>query len=280
MNDQYEFSGKTVEDAIANGLNQLNLTRDQVDIEVVNKGSRGILGFGSEAAIVRMMPRATSAALTETATVESASETFLADTAVSEEPEEIVLPNKEQVTAESIEDDPLDDEEAYDDDDDDAEITDEELAEMAVDLLAEMVALMGLDAEVTSVWKDPEPGDHERCLQLDIHGDDLGSLIGYRGETLSSVQFLLRLMVNQKIHAWQNIVVDVDNYKAKRAKQLVEMVKRMVAQVVETGRAISLEPMPSNERRIVHLSLRDHPDVYTESSGESDRRKVHIIPRD
>ena len=138
---------------------------------------------------------------------------------------------------------------------------------------------MGYDAEVNATWKEPEPDETESCLMLSVDGEDLGSLIGRRGETLDSLQYLLRLMVNQKYRNWRNIVVDVGGYKEKRSNQIVQLAERMATQVIESGRAVSLEPMPANERRMVHLALREHPDVYTESSGESDRRKVHIIPK-
>ena len=283
MNDQYEFSGKTVEDAIADGLIHLSLNREQVDVEILNKGSRGILGFGSEASVVRIIPRTADAAPPEPPAAEIASTPAptTRPPGTAEPDIEPVSEIEEAQTSTLSDDGALVGAVAEDDDDDyDDEITDDELGEMAVDLLEEMISLMGLDANVTAMWKDPEPGDNERCLQLDVHGNDLAVLIGRNGETLSSVQFLLRLMVNQKIHAWQNIVVDVENYKSKRADQLVQMAERMAAQVAETARAMSLESMPSNERRIIHLALRDHPDVYTESSGDSERRKVHIIPKD
>jgi spoIIIJ-associated protein len=86
-------------------------------------------------------------------------------------------------------------------------------------------------------------------------------------------------MVNQRIRQWKTIVVDVDQYKERRVSQLTQLAERMADQVIKSGRAVSLEPMPANERRIVHLALRDHPTVYTQSSGEGERRKVHIVTR-
>ena len=109
---------------------------------------------------------------------------------------------------------------------------------------------------------------------------ELGALIGRRGETLENIQYLLRLMVNQKIYKWKNIVVDIEHYKERRVAQLTQLANRMADQVASSGRSISLEPMPANERRIVHMVLRNHPDVYTESYGEGARRKVHILARD
>jgi spoIIIJ-associated protein len=141
---------------------------------------------------------------------------------------------------------------------------------------------MGFTGNVQAAWK--EGGDDldehgERYLLLNVKGDDLGSLIGRRGETLDNIQYLLRLMVNQRLHRWTNIVVDVDGYKERRANQLRQLAMRTATQVASTGRSVSLEPMPANERRIIHIVLRDHAEVYTESAGEGERRKVHIIAK-
>ncbi|HXF60408.1 MAG TPA: R3H domain-containing nucleic acid-binding protein, partial [Caldilineaceae bacterium] len=156
---------------------------------------------------------------------------------------------------------------------------DEAMAAMAVELLSEMVRLMGFDAQITASWQAPDDPGGDRYLLLDIHGPDVSPLIGRRGETLASIQYLVRLMVNQRLKQWKNIVVDVEHYKERRVAQLTQLALRMAEQVTQSGRAVSLEPMPPNERRIVHLALRDHPTVYTQSSGEGDRRKVHIVAK-
>ena len=87
-------------------------------------------------------------------------------------------------------------------------------------------------------------------------------------------------MVNQQMKEWTNITVDVEQYKERRVEQLTQLAHRMAEQVATGGRAMSLEPMPANERRIIHIALRDHPAVYTESTGEGERRKVNIVPRE
>jgi spoIIIJ-associated protein len=157
-------------------------------------------------------------------------------------------------------------------------VSDEELTAMAVELLGNLVQHMGFDAQVNAAWHDADDNG-ERYLLLDIHGHDLSPLIGRRGETLASIQYLVRLMINQRIKRWKNVVVDVEQYKERRVNQLTQLAKRMADQVTQSGRAVSLEPMPANERRIVHLALRDHPSVYTQSSGEGERRKVHIVSK-
>jgi len=289
---QNEFEGKTVEDATAAGLKSLGLSENEAEIEVIEKGSRGIFGIGSSTAVVRILKRtatensigsvdAVSARPTKNTDSNSVQSSTEANTIMHAEMKSDV----ESITDDAPTDDAPTDGDLYEEDAssdelyDEEEISDDELADMAMDMLGRTVSLMGYDVEITARWKDPEPGDDERCLTLDVEGDNLGPLIGRRGETLDNLQYILRLMVNQKIHAWCNIVVDVASYKSRRAEQLAQMAHRIAEQVVESGRSESMEPMPSNERRIVHLTLRDHADVYTESIGDSDRRKVHVVPR-
>ena len=114
-------------------------------------------------------------------------------------------------------------------------------------------------------------------LVLNIVGDELGVLIGRQNETLSALEFVTRLMVNQQVRTRTNFVVDVNGYRAKRAESLRKLALRMADQVAESGRTVALEPMPPAERRIIHLALRDHPTVITQSIGEGDRRKVTVV---
>lgn len=150
---------------------------------------------------------------------------------------------------------------------------------MAGAMLGQIVQLMGFEATIAEEWRAPDADNDEPYLLLNLHGRDLGALIGRRGETLNNIQYLLRLMVNQRLHAWKNIVVDVDSYRQHRVEHLTQLALRSAEQVARTGRPLALEPMPPNERRIVHLALRDHPEVVTESSGEGERRKIQILPR-
>ncbi len=150
---------------------------------------------------------------------------------------------------------------------------------MAVEMLEHLVTLMGFEARVVASWRPADDGQGPPSLYLDIQGKDLGALIGRRGETLASIQYLLRLMVNQRLKEWKAITVDVEQYKERRITQLTQLALRMAEQVADTGRSIALEPMPPNERRIVHLALRDHPAVFTQSSGEGERRKVNIVAK-
>jgi spoIIIJ-associated protein len=299
----HEFTGKTVDETIAEGLAKLGLRREQVEIEILNRGSRGIFGLGSEPARVRIVPHSQTATAETTSSTPSSTVTpsIASPTTVSAGQSAAVPVSKSVSYAPEIEED---DEHSKDDGsrqatavrdlageamDDDLPYrsssaaapatTDEALTAMSLDMLRRMVELMGFRAEVVASWHLADSEEHEPYLLLDIRGDELGALIGRRGETLASIQYLLRLMVNQRIKQWKNIVVDVEQYKERRVAQLTQLALRMAEQVAQSGRAVSLEPMPPNERRIVHLALRDHPTVYTQSSGEGDRRKVHIVAK-
>jgi spoIIIJ-associated protein len=114
---------------------------------------------------------------------------------------------------------------------------------------------------------------------LNITGDDLGVLIGRRGETLRTLQYLVRLMVSHRLKHWTDLVVDVQNYRVRRRRALENLAHRVAERVVKEGRTQALEPMPAYERRLVHIALRNHPDVTTQSVGEGERRKVTIVPR-
>lgn len=318
----YEYKAKSVDEAIEEGLQSLNVTREQVTIEVINKGSRGLFGIGSEPAVVRIqLQEATPitdkpdetvpTAQTDMQATSKDSPTTAADAMVEETTattvtspttEDPIAPvesavvdefdndEAENFEAEDVEAEDIDDDgsEDYLQEDDEADFDeDDDLAALAADLLDEMIHLMGFEAQITAAWQDEDDdfedeeeessGGQRQYLLLDVEGTDLGALIGRRGETLDNIQYLLRLMVNQKIHQWKNIVVDVEGYKARRVTQVTQLAERMAEQVARTGKAISLEPMPANERRVVHMVLRNHPEVYTESYGEGSRRKVHIF---
>jgi len=119
----------------------------------------------------------------------------------------------------------------------------------------------------------------EPTLVLDIRGGDLSTLIGRRGETLDGLQYLVRLLVAKELSHYVHVVLDVEGYKAHRAQMLKQLALRMADRVATTHKPAALEPMPANERRIVHLALRDHTQVRTESVGMGENRKVTIIPQ-
>jgi spoIIIJ-associated protein len=139
---------------------------------------------------------------------------------------------------------------------------------------------MGVEAVIKSHWGEPDAPGKVRPLLVDVHGDDLSLLIGRRGETLSALQYVTRLIVGKELHKPVAIVIDVEGYRARREETLRRLARRMAEQAIDRNRTMSLEPMPANERRIIHLELKDNPNVTTESVGEGNHRKVTIIPQD
>ncbi len=143
-------------------------------------------------------------------------------------------------------------------------------------ILETLMGHLGFDARV-----EVAVGDTSR-LNVVAQGDDrdaLGALIGRKGERLSALQHLVNLMLSKEIGAWTRVLVDVEDYRGRRERQLRELAERAAARVVETGKMLQLEPMPALERRWIHLTLRDHAAVATQSIGEEPNRRVVLVPR-
>ncbi len=146
---------------------------------------------------------------------------------------------------------------------------------VAREVLETLLRGMGIPARVDIA--PPPPSESRAAFVLDIIGDDLGVLIGRRGETLRDLEYLARLLVAQKTGKTIHFNVDVEGYRTRRERVLRELAKRMAARVQVNGQPITLEAMPPHERRIVHLTLHDHPHVRTNSIGEGDHRRVMIL---
>jgi spoIIIJ-associated protein len=245
MERTVKTTGAGVEEAIAAGLEELQVDQDAVDIEILDEGSRGVFGLGARDARVRLTIK----------------------------PKPVPQPTVAQpapLTAEpeAVEAAPEIDE---------AEKSEAELARGA---LLELLTMMGIkDSRVDVRKAEAAPGERETPLVLDVRGPDVSVLIGHRGETLAALQRITRLIVGQETAGRTNLVIDVDGYKAQREESLRRLAERLAEQAVRTNRRVVLEPMPPHERRIVHLALRDRQTVTTESIGEGDRRKVTIIPQ-
>ena len=224
-----EARGKNVEEAIAHGLAELGKTRDEVEIEILSQGSRGLFGIGAEEARVRIR---------------------VIEPQVMEAIEKPVAPPPER-----------------------------DFQQIAKGVLEELLVKMGIKASVV-VRQKVEVGEGEPPpVVLDIVGEDLGILIGRRGETLAALQYMTRLIVSRKMHRWYPLVVDVEQYKVRRERSLRRLAQRMAERVSFSRQPVALEAMPAYERRIVHLALRNHPTVTTKSVGEGEQRKVTIIPK-
>jgi len=161
------------------------------------------------------------------------------------------------------------------------EVTEKEsdIAEAAKSVLETLLARVGVVASVVSQTKPPIEGGEgaSNVITLDVTGDDLGILIGRRGQTLSSLQYIVRLIVAHQEKARVPIVIDVEGYKQRRYGALQALAWRMAEQVKVRGRSFALEPMSAYDRRIIHLTLADDPDVTTESIGDGEARKVVIM---
>ncbi len=275
-----EASGPDIESAISKGIAELGVSRDEVMIEVLEEPGRRLLGLGAKQAKVRVTvikapatpapppavtPPPASAARTEAprpparpmeAPVAPAAKPTQAPAPASEFEEDEDWADEESVTAEDLAED----------------------ATVGAETLRELLHHMDINAKVV-VRPAKSESDEAQHWTLEIQGRDLGALIGRRGETLAALQYITRLIASRDLERRANIVIDVEGYKSRRETMLRRLAKRMAEQAIQRGRTVSLEPMPPHERRIIHLALRDNPNVTTESVGEGDHRKVTIIPR-
>lgn len=237
-----EIIAPSIEEAIAQGAEELGIPKEDLAIEILDEGTKGFLGLGTRQARVRLTIRAGLSDQQST---------------IQESTLEPETPDAPQVQ----EGPPIDDEGAI---------------SLSKATVKELLEKMGVVAEVSAFWGEKDENGRIRPLHVDISGRDLSILIGRRGETLTALQYISRLIVGKELRRPVAIVIDVEGYRARRERQLRQLARKMAQQAVERERSMSLEPMAPNERRIIHIELRDHPKVYTESVGEGDRRKVTI----
>jgi len=267
-----EVSASDVESAIAQGLQELHLIRAEVKIEVLDEGSRGVLGIGARPARVRLTPFAELQAQQAPEAVESPPPAEVQQAArPATEP---AVPAAEKSTdadqehtskAEKV---PL------------PKIDGEDLA---LALVQEILGHMGLkryQVAVRSVF--PANSDEEPFIWVDVtlgNNNDVELLLSHRREGLNALQTVVQTMWSHRTKSSLRVNVDVNGYRQRREQQLINMARRLAEKVAANGRPITLEPMPANERRIVHMALRDQPGVFTESLGEGASRKVQIKPK-
>jgi spoIIIJ-associated protein len=152
-------------------------------------------------------------------------------------------------------------------------LSEEDVVSRVTEILDTLLGLMGVQGKV-------EVLSAELPLALNVKGDDLGILIGRRGQTLVALEYVTKLIVVQRLKAWMPLTIDVGGYKQHRRDSLQKLALYLAEQVKSRRRAVPMEPMPADERRIIHLALADHPDVRTESVGEGENRKVVVLPRE
>lgn len=257
-----EIIAPTVQDAVEKGLAQLGLSRDAVRVEVLDEGSHGLFGIGARQARVRLVLEG-PAGREQEALREEVSATAEAIGTGRSGRETLKLGKKEEGPGPSLARDAAED----------------EAARAAEQVLSDLLAQMRVDAKISTHWLEPTDERDERVLELNIEGNDLSFLIGRRSETLNALQYVTSLIVDRRLGRWVPLSVDVQGYRHRREHSLRQLARRMAEQATQTGRRQVLEPMPANERRIIHLELKDHPEVTTQSVGQEPYRKVTIVPK-
>jgi len=254
-----EVIAPTVEEAIEKGLEQLGVQKEDVEVEVLDEGKRNLFRFASKQARIKL-------------TVLGGSN--LLDQGVDDETEDEITSVKEE--------DDLNFEEMLEAEMnsniiDQVDLEKTEIEIVVKDTVSELLEKMDVQAGV-NVEKVYQQEEGREIIYVNIEGSDLSFLIGRRAETLNALQYIISLMVNKKVNQWIPLQLDIQNFRHRREIELQKLARRMADQVVSTGRRQCLEPMPPNERRIVHMELRKYDLVYTESIGEEPNRKICIYP--
>ena len=249
--DQIVQTGRTVEEAEEQALAALDADRSEVEVEILNRGRQGFLGIGGELAEVRVTRRgATPSTAPEHGEPDS-------DEPQSDEPDAMGEPAADREPAPVL------------------TVTADTPAGTAVQAIQRILTAVGADVDVTL------RAEHDELAGgpvIDINGPDSGLLIGRRGNTLHSLQFIVQSIVRQQFDEDVRVALDVEQYRQRREDSLREMADRVADRVAQTGRSITLEPMAPSDRRVIHLYLGDRQGIRTESVGYGDSRKVQIIP--
>ena len=261
MGRTIEIEGKTIDEAIFQGLEKLKLSFDEVEIFIIDEGAKGFLGIGNKPAKVRL----------------------------EEREEEIIIPKdvpkapahnkdrapekkdyKSQSHKKAYDKHEIEDELSMQDDifNENAQYVENE----ATEFLKELIAKIGLNGEVVAVSTDDG-------IRVNISGDNMGTLIGYRGETLDAIQYLSSLILNKGKEDYCRITIDTENYRKRREQTLVRLARRLAGKVRQTGNKVSLEPMNPFERRVIHYALQNDRYVTTHSEGDEPNRRVIICPK-
>jgi spoIIIJ-associated protein len=241
-------TGKTIEDAVEQGLSQLGTSRKRVNVTVLEQPSKGFLGFiGARKAKVELTLLPEPAVDEVKAAESSHVHDYQAQPVKGEPP-------VEQLSAAA---EPANKIDPY---------------EEAVRFVRETAAGMGLGVEV-----EVRHGKDESVM--DISGSDLGMLIGRRGQTLDALQYLTNIVANRHADGYVKIVLDAENFRMRRQKTLENLAERLAAQVARSGKEVILEPMPPNERKMIHAALQRHAEVRTFSKGDEPNRRVVIAKK-
>jgi spoIIIJ-associated protein len=264
-----ETTGRTVEEAIQKALDELGVEEDEVEVEVLSEGSKGVLGLGAGEARVRVttLPYEDEDEYDEDEAYDEEGEDF-------EDEEEVAPPGNRRydtAVAPRVREAPPAERNRG------IEPEAEPFAALAQKTLAELLERMGMEADVQ--LDAAEMDEDLPSVELSISGEFMGILIGRHGDTLAALQFLLGLLVSREAGQRVRVIVDVEGYRERRARMLRDMAMRAADRAQRYRQPIFMDPMIPSERRIVHLTLADHPYVATHSIGEGDGRRVVVSPK-
>ena len=263
--DYIEVSGKNVDEALTNALIKLETTSDKVEYEVIEKGSAGFLGMGRKLAVIKVRKKEDKPVEANVKAKETETQK-VADSSVSYEP----------VKAEPVKS--VDNNEIKDDSHEQPKKTskyttvmpNEEVERRITTFLGDMFKAMNLEVKIDVKFDDPD------CVNVELSGPNMGVLIGKRGQTLDSIQYLTSLVVNKGKDKYVRIKVDTEDYRNRRKETLESLAKNIAYKVKKSRKPVSLEPMNPYERRIIHSTLQNDKFVSTRSEGEEPFRHVVV----
>ena len=256
--DYIEVKAKTIDDAITDALVQLGVTSDQLDYEVIEKGSAGILGLGRKDAVIKARKKVAVSEKKEKPVVEKKKEDSTSKKESTPVVKEETAENSEKAQAKAP-----------------VTIDYSALEASAKDFLTQVFAAMQLEVEIiTKVDED------NKVIDVEFKGPEMGMLIGKRGQTLDSLQYLTNLAVNKQSESYIKVKLDTEDYRKRRKETLENLAKNIAYKVKRTKRPVSLEPMNPFERRVIHSALQNDKYVSTHSEGEEPYRHVVVTLKD
>ena len=262
--DYQEFSAKTVQEAITEACTHFVVASDKLDYEVVEEGSTGFLGIGSKSAIIK-------ARVKDEAEILEAEAAAVAQDEVKAAEKEEKKAEKEEAKVEKKEEKEELKEAKKESKKEKVVVNAKEVEEKSIAFLKDVLHAMDIPAVV-----EAEYNEEEEVLDINLIGEDMGILIGKRGQTLDSLQYLVSLVVNKSTTGYIRVKVDTENYRSRRKATLENLAHNIAAKVKRTRRPVSLEPMNPYERRIIHSALQNDKYVTTHSEGEEPYRKVVV----
>jgi spoIIIJ-associated protein len=260
--DYSEKWGRDVDEAVKLALEDLKVSIDEVDVTVLEEPSRGFFGIGSKLALVRVEKKKIKEPEPEQPAPAPAP---AVKTEAPKKQKKEKKNRQEKSTKETKTQKPVL-EVLKEDQEEELQVLEDH---KAITFLKDVIREMGLECDVTGKCG-------KETIYLNIQGKDSGTIIGKRGQTLDSIQYLVSLVVNKDQNKYTRVVVDAENYRAKRERTLEALAYRLASKVYKSKRPVKLEPMNPYERKVIHATLQNHPHVTTRSEGEDPYRRVII----